>query len=701
MTAGGGRRPAPLALAAVIGLILAVLAPAIGILPAPQALAANTDLTLVTNATYEVRPDQRLVHVTVKIVATNHLAETTTKKFYFDRAYLAVLPGTSGFKVTGASGAKVVVSKRAATYTLLRIDFGAHLYGGKSQTLSLAFDLKDASSKANAQVRIGGSLASFPVWAFASDGATGSTVTVTFPAGYAASAETGAFDHTLSTPAGGTSLVTDKLAKPLSFFAYVVGERQATYADTSLTVPTNGPRIAITMRAWADDPAWAKRVGGLFAKALPVLAGEIALPWPHPDPLIVQEAVSRTTGGYAGLYDPSASRIEVAYWADSLVAIHEAAHGWFNGTLLADRWAIEGFASLYAQRAAAALKEKDTSPGLTDAVKVAQVPLNAWAQQTGVADRATEAYGYAASLALARAIAERAGDPALQQVWADASAGVGAYQPPDPAAAGGRSFPGGASSSATSSSATSASSQAETVSGPPDWRGLLDLLEARTGKDFTDLWRTWVVRPDEVALLDARAVARTSFSQTLALADGWMLPRAIRDGLRSWQFDAVEPLMADARTVFAQRVAVEARAARNGLKLPDTMRRAFEAGSMADASRVAEAELNAMLTLEGTTAERPAQPDVLTQIGLLGAEPDVDLANARSSFEAGNLDATLTSANAALSTWRGAWQEGRRRALFAAAALATLIVLGSAIAGALRRSRRQRRATQAHRITRA
>ena len=65
------------------------------------------------------------------------------------------------------------------------------------------------------------------------------------------------------------------------------------------------------------------------------------------------EAVSRSTAGYSGRYDPAAGRIEIAYYADSFVVLHEAAHAWFDGSLLADRWANEGFASWYALDAAA------------------------------------------------------------------------------------------------------------------------------------------------------------------------------------------------------------------------------------------------------------------------------------------------------------------------------------------------------------
>ena len=156
---------------------------------------------------------------------------------------------------------------------------------------------------------------------------------------------------------------------------------------------------------------------------------------------------------------------------------------------------------------------------------------------------------------------------------------IGAYQP------------------AAGEGAAAAAVAPETVDGPPDWRGLLDLLEARTGQDFTDLWREWVVRPEEAALLDARAEARLSYERTLALAGDWSLPRSIRDALRAWQFDTAEQLMADARTVLAQRGAVESMAADDGLTLPAEMQALFESGDLVQASGRAEAERNAMLAI--------------------------------------------------------------------------------------------------------
>ena len=61
-----------------------------------------------------------------------------------------------------------------------------------------------------------------------------------------------------------------------------------------------------------------------------------------PTALTVQEAVTRSSGGYAALFDPGAARIEVAYDAKPFVVLHESAHAWFNGRLIADRWTAGG-----------------------------------------------------------------------------------------------------------------------------------------------------------------------------------------------------------------------------------------------------------------------------------------------------------------------------------------------------------------------
>jgi hypothetical protein len=267
------------------GLALAIIA-ATGLLavaPGPADVrAATPSLTIVTNASYDVQPNQHRVHVTLDMVLTNHLKDSRTKRYYFARAFLSVQPGTSGHKLTWSGGGSphAKVSKRTATYTLLELDLGARIYSDKSATYRLAFDIVDADGAATRDVRIGSSLVSFPVWAFATDSTPGSTVRVVFPAGYEVQVESGSIPEPTKDASGKVIFQTAKLIAPLSFFAYLVADRPAADADQVLTVDVGDIPVALTIRSWADDAAWSKRVGGLAARALPLLADRIGLPWP-------------------------------------------------------------------------------------------------------------------------------------------------------------------------------------------------------------------------------------------------------------------------------------------------------------------------------------------------------------------------------------------------------------------------------------
>jgi hypothetical protein len=492
-----------------------------------------------------VQPAQHRVHVTLDMVLANHLHDTSTKRYYFDRAFVSVQPGTSDFKLTwsGSGTPKAAVSKKTATYTIVQLDLAAKLYSGKSATYHLAFDLVDTGGDASRDVRIGTSLASFPVWAFATDSTPGSTVTVAFPAGYQVEVESGDIPAPTTDPDGLVFLRTGKLATPLTFFAYLVGDRAGSYSDRTVSATVGSDPVKLTIRSWDDDPAWSTRVGDLTARGLPAIAKQVGLDWPRAGGLTVRESVSRTTGGYAGLFDPSEGTIDVAYYADDFVVLHEAAHAWFNGSLLADRWADEGFASYYGLQAAKALGIKAAADPLTDALKAARIPLNAWGA-IGREEDKTEDYAYAATVVLAQAIADRAGPEALQAVWADAAAKVGAYQPP----------------TITGAAAAGAPASPETVSDPPDWRGLLDLLEEHSTSSFDDLWRTWVARDTDLPLLDGRAAARAEYGAVLAQAGDWQLPRAVRDAMRAWQFDQATGLLTEAKGVLAQRAAIATQA---------------------------------------------------------------------------------------------------------------------------------------------
>ena len=155
--------------------------------------AALPDLTVVSTARYDVQPGQQRVRVTVDLTLTNRLKDTTTRLFYFDHALFDVLPGASGFAVTTEAAGRPTVRAVSTTkdYTRLRIDLGTRLRSGKSAVYRLVFYLRDPGGAPTRDLRIGDSLVSFPVWAFASDETPGSSVTVVFPAGYQVEVEAG------------------------------------------------------------------------------------------------------------------------------------------------------------------------------------------------------------------------------------------------------------------------------------------------------------------------------------------------------------------------------------------------------------------------------------------------------------------------------------------------------------------------------
>ncbi|HET7473798.1 MAG TPA: hypothetical protein VFJ71_11780 [Candidatus Limnocylindrales bacterium] len=635
----------------VVAAVLAVLGSA---LAAPTASAAGTGLTLTADARYVVDPGKHRVHVAVAITVTNHRSDTKTRRYFFDRAYLAVQPGTTAFKITSAGTTPTVhVARKAKSYTLLRIDFGKRLGAGQSRRLHLAFDIPDPGGVATRTTRIGASLVSFGAWGFGATGSPGGGVTVVFPKGYAVEVDAPALKAPTTDSAGNTVYSTGPLASPLSFFAYFIADRPSAYRETTFQVDIGGTTVPIAIRAWPDDPAWAKRVTSLLKRGLPALAEDIGLPWPVDGPLVVSEALSRSSAGFSGRYDPSAGQIDIAYYASPTVILHEAAHAWFDGSLLADRWANEGFATYYALRAAATIGERHvTAPKLTKELQKVRVPLNAWAAPVpGAAPSPVEDAEYAASFRLASLIGARATPAKLQAVWTAIRERRAAYQPTGPTAS------------------------LETIDGAPDWRGLLDILEDRTGSAFDDLWRTWVVRPGEDALLDRRAATRARYAAVVDRAAPWLLPRVVRDSLRVWQYDGANELLDSASTALDDRDAVFAAAAGAGLEPPSTMETDFESPrGFAVASAEADAEIAAINAYREAATTKPLQPSLLHQVGLWNSDPSAAMGAAAAAFTAGDLRGTVQSAAFARQIWTGADEIGRNRLVAIVLSLAALVV---------------------------
>ena len=119
----------------------------------------------------------------------------------------------------------------------------------------------------------------------------------------------------------------------------------------------------------------------------------------------------------------------------------------------------------------------------------------------------------------------------------------------------------------TASARTSRSAgAAEVVAGAAGLAGLLDLLEDRTGVSYDDLWRTWVARPADLPLLDARKSRTRNTTAFVSSAGDWLVPLPIRDAMRAWRFDHATALIDGARSCWSCATKVHAAANAAGLR---------------------------------------------------------------------------------------------------------------------------------------
>lgn len=639
----------------LLALAAATLIGGLALVHPPVTRAADTGLQLVAQTTYAVLPAEGRVHVTMNAVATNVTPDPAGGRYYYTGATFTVQPAIANLSATsGGVTLAARVTQSTSQYTAIDIPFSRDVFHAETYRFTVTFDITDPGGAPQRDVRVSKSFAAFPVWAFGSDKTPGGSVTVTVPAGYTVTVETGTMASS-TTAGGGTVLKATSIPDPYSFFAYVTAEGPNAYSDVNVEVPLPSGQVPVLVQPWQDDPQWGTRVADLMVRGIPVLQQLIGLPYDVPGRLAVVEAATARLGDYAGIYNDTTKTIDIRYDADGITALHEASHIWFNARLLTDRWIGEAWAEWYAVQAATQLNASGQPFSLTSDLLQHKIPLNAWGA-IGSEDTGTEDFAYAASYELAGKIAARTNVAGLQAVWQAAAAYELAYQPVH-AAAGAKP-----------------ETAAPSVDG---WQRLLDLLENRTGTSYTDLWTQWVVTPSQQSELTARSKARTDYQATVTAAGDWELPLTIRADMSNWQFPAAEQFLAAANGVLADRTEIVQQATALQLTAPTTLRTAFEGNaSMAPAKKEASAELAALAAIRsaGSAIAHPLTP--LEWVGLLFATPADQLTAARQAFEKGDAPAASGDAANALAERRNAEESGRDRVLIGGGTLLAVDGLG-------------------------
>src|SRR4051794_19686967 len=135
------RRGAAALLATIVLILGGTLIPA-GLPLATAPAAAASGLTTTADTRYVVDPTARRVHVAVTLVATNHLKDTKTRRFFFDRSFMAVPPGSTGFPIrTSGASPPLAATARRSSSPPLPLHLGQHPAAGARRAVSLPFDI--------------------------------------------------------------------------------------------------------------------------------------------------------------------------------------------------------------------------------------------------------------------------------------------------------------------------------------------------------------------------------------------------------------------------------------------------------------------------------------------------------------------------------------------------------------------------------
>lgn len=653
-----------LATTAVLSVALSTLQAAAPV----QVAASQTDLSFVSSSAWTADPTASRVHVVVSLTATSHAISTSSRRYFYDEVQLDLPPSATEYAATTVTGTALPVTllSASASGVTVMVGLGQRLYSGQSGSVHLRFDLVDNGGSTDRNLRISRNLMSFPVWAFGSPGTPGSSVSVVFPPDFTVQEEFGGLTRS-AFGSGEVVFSSGTLDDATTLSAWFTAVQPVPPSDLLVRRLTIGA-LSVQLHYWVDDPGWADRVELVLREGYPILRSLIGLGDPTGLTLSVAEASSQEIGGFNGSYDQTTGNVQVSYFADPFVILHETAHLWFNDKLASDRWIQEGFASYYAERAVLALGMVDHAPVLTQRLEASAVPLNDWVGP-GQPSSATDAYLYGATLEVARRIAAVAGQDGLQTVWLAARSGFSAYQ------------------------ATHDSRDPAVAGHPIDWRELLDLLQQTTGGQYGAIWSQWIVDPAQMPLLEQRTAAREAYANAQEAASPWDLPPEIRQAMAAWQFDSARALMAQADAVVVQRDEIAALAVDQGTKAPGTLKTVFEQSGVGPAQVEATRELAAIGALAAARRAESESQGGARALGLLGADPQAELTSAMAAFAAGDTERAITLATSARSAWEGANGTGQIRILGAFAILAGLLLLLVAVAW----SRRGRRATDVSR----
>jgi len=590
---------------------LALVTVAITLVSPAAGPARAAEYTLESQATYDVRPAEGRIAVTVALSFTNTTPDPEGQFSVFEEVRLAIHDDAADVAASDDEGELEVATDVEDDVNVATVTLREELRYEETVELQVRYTLADSSDP---RLRVRPSVVVFPAWGFG----TSAEVRVTIPPGY----EIRVDGDPLADESG--ALVSGPIEDPSRWLALVTAVQPSEYTSFDATIPLTGGTADLRVRAFADDEAWGERTLALVSEALPLIEAEIGLPYPRIGQLVLTEAVTTDASGF-GEEAPGGTEMAIAFDQPPFTALHQVSHVWLSAEVVEARWLREGLASAVAAAVAA---ELEVALPFDPAARVAELaesafPLDSWSADAGPDG---EAYGYAASWAFIAELEAGVGVDAVRTVLARVASGIGPYQPsdvePDP-------LPDSTGVPAT----------------PLTTRSFLDQLETVTGTSLTDPFVARVLGEADIALLPARAEARGAFDDLVETAGSWGAPDPVRGAMTAWQFDDARTQMAEAAEWLEQRDDLLAQMQRFGLSAPDRLQQVYRSyGGGPESSAELDAERAVVDAYADTADEVNGERSFLERIGLIGGpDPEGELNVANGRFADGDLRGAIES----------------------------------------------------------
>lgn len=483
---------------------------------------------------------------------------------------------------------------------------------------------------------------------------------------------------------------------------------------------SDGRTVSVTLKYFKRDQAWADRQFDIAKRAFPLLEDAFGFKYPF-ESVTMLESHHIGAIGAAGVAFSKTGEVLLANetgGVDDEVTIHELAHQWAGNTQLSKPFLWEGLAEwgtrVVAPQLGVSLRDWGwESFGLS-------LPLSTWGSSLGQGDP-DYWYGRAGAFwfAFEQAIGGRAN---MTTVLGRVDDEPGRWRLEE------------------------------------GW--FMDQAEFLTGANLDSLFLDWVFVPESAKPLLAERRAANDLvkalrerAQTAGLGDG--MPSDIYQNLLAWAFPPVAGQVKDADEVLAAYEAVKADAAKAGLGLPSLAAESWGTKPLAHTAGIVEDQRQAILSIVNSTAELADEPqgspyraalaeararyeagdftgaraaasggvtsaynDVAATkmidlakekqsgfsagffgtIGLMGKDPDGDLARAEEALAAGDGTLALKLSRGAFDTWDDASEDGIQRLSILTAVTCALCVGVWWVLSRMDRQPRPARAGQGHHI---